>query len=408
MGPGSGRPPLPVDESGLIDVKALLRQYTVDELNGAADDYYKDFELKRIDLKPFTLPSAQHLFAELAHMIGGLELVPGDKVLDFGCGIGWASRMLNACGCEVVGMDVSGRAVAIAEKLSGEWRGCFERMGGSPLRPLSFKRFDGHTIELASDSVDRVFVLDAFHHFPNPAAVLGEFHRVLKPGGIAGFCEPGPNHSRSPEAQLEMKMYKVIENDVNPRLVWHDAKAIGFEKIDLFVSPLIGQRASLDDYEAFPNGPVREPYLGASTWRARNFPIFFLHKGGAERGDSRRPAGLAHMLELAAPVPVVNAGSEWTLSLRVKNTGPHRWLPSGGERGSVNIGILVSDGGALQELRRGLSETDVAPGETREVRIVLPPLAAGRYTVEIDLLAEFVCWFGHQGSKPLKLELVVS
>ena len=57
--------------------------------------------------------------------------------------------------------------------------------------------------------------LDAFHHVPNPGLVLAELSRVLKEGGIAGFAEPGPEHSKSPQSQYEMKTFKVVENDVN-------------------------------------------------------------------------------------------------------------------------------------------------------------------------------------------------
>jgi 2-polyprenyl-3-methyl-5-hydroxy-6-metoxy-1,4-benzoquinol methylase len=133
---------LPLDANGLIDVKALIELYDIGELNAAADEYYQDYEDKKIATKPFSLPSTQHLLAEFAHMVSGLNLTPGDRILDFGCGTGWSSRILHSCGCEVVGVDVSARAVEIATKLTNEWRKYFDKFGDTNGN-IKFKRYDG-------------------------------------------------------------------------------------------------------------------------------------------------------------------------------------------------------------------------------------------------------------------------
>ena len=38
-------------------------------------------------------------------------------------------------------------------------------------------------------SIDVIMCFDAFHHFPDKEGILGEFHRVLKDGGILIFSE---------------------------------------------------------------------------------------------------------------------------------------------------------------------------------------------------------------------------
>jgi ubiquinone/menaquinone biosynthesis C-methylase UbiE len=47
-------------------------------------------------------------------------------------------------------------------------------------------------IPFADDSVDRIIVIDAFHHFQDQIAALNEMHRVLKPGGQVFIEEVSP------------------------------------------------------------------------------------------------------------------------------------------------------------------------------------------------------------------------
>lgn len=178
----------------MIDVKELIATHSLEELNRLADDYFKSFSPDDVTVKPFRIPGIIHLLIEVSHLIHGLGIRPGDGVLDFGCGGGWTSRILHACRCDVIGVDVSETALALARSTSERWRqaGLF---GADNEARLQFIHFDGVRMEVANSSVDQIFVLDAFHHVSDQASVLREFARVLKPGGSAGFCEPGPTHS---------------------------------------------------------------------------------------------------------------------------------------------------------------------------------------------------------------------
>src|SRR4029077_2535679 len=95
--------------------------------------------------------------------------------------------------------------------------------------------FDGRRIDLPDASVDRIVSFDAFHHLPNPDEVLREFARVLKPGGIAGFAEPGARHSRSPMSQFEMRTYRVVENDIDVHAIWRTAARCGFRDLEVAI-----------------------------------------------------------------------------------------------------------------------------------------------------------------------------
>jgi SAM-dependent methyltransferase len=50
---------------------------------------------------------------------------------------------------------------------------------------------DAATLSFADASIDLLYTFDAFEHFDNPAAVLAEAHRVLKPGGVL-YASFGP------------------------------------------------------------------------------------------------------------------------------------------------------------------------------------------------------------------------
>src|SRR5437867_221101 len=192
-----------------IDPRAVIRDQTVSALCEAAEREYQQVgaaDPTHLMALPFGNPivAPQYLY-NLGFLLAGLQLGRTMRVLDFGAGTCWLSRHLNEMGCATVALDPSPAALEIGRKLFAE----YPPVGGCVAEPV-FLHFDGHTIELDDASVDRIVCLDALHHVPNPKEVLREFHRVLKPGGVVGFSEPGRFHSRSEGAQLEMRVHGVL------------------------------------------------------------------------------------------------------------------------------------------------------------------------------------------------------
>jgi SAM-dependent methyltransferase len=399
----------PVSDA-MIDVRELIARTSIDDLNRTAEEYFSSLtEWEHHLAKPFAKPDeAPPILIGVATLLQGLRLVPGMTVLEFGAGTGWLSRFLTQLGCRVILLDVSATALRIARDLYGRQ----PPIGEKPAP--QFLEFDGRRIELEDGSVERILCFDAFHHAPNPDDVLREFGRVLKPGGIAAFAEPGPRHSRTPLSQFEMRTYGVIENDVDIHALWRTAQSCGFRDLKLAVFHAPPFHISLDEYEdLLAGGAAAAKWTQATRVFLRDVRNFFLFKEGSERIDSRSASGLAADVSATVTGRVIE-GDRIIVDATITNRGSAIWLPSDAEFGGVAIGAHLHDATGklitfdLHWERLTEPPREIAPGETVHVRMSLPPLTAGRYTIEIDCVAAGVAWFAQLGSRPAHLALEVA
>lgn len=106
-------------------------------------------------------------------VIAAMQLRPGERVLDLGCGNGWATRLIaqaNA-GVQAIGIDASPKMIERAEALhSNTIRARYEVCS---FEALDFK--DNH--------FDRVFSMEALYYASDLSQAIRECFRVLKPGG---------------------------------------------------------------------------------------------------------------------------------------------------------------------------------------------------------------------------------
>jgi SAM-dependent methyltransferase len=387
----------------LIDVRVLMQTYSIEELNTSAEDYFA--RLRSWDYllaKPLGLVAESPiLLLHVAKLLQGLELLPDHRVLDFGAGSGWMSRWLTQLGCQVYALDVSATALRIAARL-------FELHPPiGPHHPPRFTRFDGRRIPLDGDSVDRIACFDAFHHLANPEVVLAEMARVLAPGGIAGFSEPGPQHSRSPRSQADMELYRTIENDIVLADIARAAGAVGLTDLEVELLDPGPRRLPPLDFQRFLDGDdAVMGALGAGLRAAMaGHHTFFLRKGPPAPLDSRSAGGLGGTL-------AVVASRGRSVRARVGNTGAAIWLPTTRRVGAVHLGchLLKADGQCLDydfhrvNLTPG-EDRPVRPGEEIEVEFELPAPPPGDYVVELDLVSEYVSWFVDTGLRPVRISL---
>jgi ubiquinone/menaquinone biosynthesis C-methylase UbiE len=110
-----------------------------------------------------------------------LRVPRGSVVVDLGCGPGADLRAFaDAVGPtgRVLGVDTDVAALATAG----------ERVSDLPWVQLA--EADVHHLELDDASVDRIHTDRVLQHVADPAAVVVEAARVLRPRGVAAFAEP--------------------------------------------------------------------------------------------------------------------------------------------------------------------------------------------------------------------------
>ena len=97
------------------------------------------------------------------------------EVLNLGCSTGIIDDVLAQHARRVLGIDIDAPGVAAAQ--------------AQHRRPnLEFRLMDGMRLELPDASFDVVICSQVYEHVPDPARMLAEIHRVLRPGGVCYFA----------------------------------------------------------------------------------------------------------------------------------------------------------------------------------------------------------------------------
>lgn len=393
------------DEVDLIDYRELVERYSFGEHARRADQYFASLTMEAaIARKPFADPAeAAELCAGVSALLSGLRLFPGARVLDFGAGLCWFSKILALLGCEVTAADVSVQALSLGRKIiEGD-------AIGSKL-PIKYVPLTDSGLPFPDEMFDRVVCFDALHHVPDQMQAIAEFGRVLKQGGIAALHEPGPDHSRSPQSQFEMRNHGVIEADVHAKTLISKAESSGFSRARMALFTISPMFLSLKEFDEFladsseqSSGNRGLASMVQDSFRTRR--VIFLEKGDPGAClDSRARGGLCARFSLASEYGTHGV----RLFGEVKNTGSAAWLPSGSGLGEVNFGVhLVGGDGeafALDYARRPLSHHLIRAGELVAIDVVVPypkEIDGGQFV--IDLVAEGISWFELNGSETVKI-----
>jgi SAM-dependent methyltransferase len=116
------------------------------------------------------------------NIIRRLDLQPGMRVLDAGCGPGRVTipvaRAVGPNG-EVVAIDVQPRMLRRAKDKAQE----------AGLTNIKFVELAIETGKLGSDQYDRVLLVTVLGEIPNRQSALQEIYRALKPGGMLSVTE---------------------------------------------------------------------------------------------------------------------------------------------------------------------------------------------------------------------------
>lgn len=117
------------------------------------------------DYDVFTMGAKQRLIDAFRTCAG---LKPGARVIDIGCGSGTFTELLRNAGCNVTGLDISTKLVAV---------GLAKHPG------LDLIEGDAENLPFEDNTFDAALLSGLVHHFPDPRRLAAETRRVLRPGG---------------------------------------------------------------------------------------------------------------------------------------------------------------------------------------------------------------------------------
>jgi len=116
-----------------------------------------------------------------------LQIGPGTRLLDLGCGQGRHTFEALRRGADVVAVDLSAADLVT----TGEWSAAMAA-GGETATGARFTavRADLRRLPFPTASVDRVIASEVLEHIPDDGAAIAEIARVLRPGGLAAVTVP--------------------------------------------------------------------------------------------------------------------------------------------------------------------------------------------------------------------------
>jgi ubiquinone/menaquinone biosynthesis C-methylase UbiE len=169
------------------------------------------------------------------YVISLLDLEGNIKMLDIGCGTGWAVRyasQLCTGNGEFYGLDISPLMIEKAKKDSSGYKNVF------------FFNADSETMPFENNLFDFIICTNSFHHYQNPIKVLEEIYRVLKPNGKIFIMDPNADNtiirildnivSRREDAHVKFyntREYKSFFEKTNIKYI--DSKTMFLEKIQI-------------------------------------------------------------------------------------------------------------------------------------------------------------------------------
>jgi ubiquinone/menaquinone biosynthesis C-methylase UbiE len=111
----------------------------------------------------------------VASCISKLNLAPGSRVADLGCGSGVFSDLLQRAGFKCVGLDISPKLIALGRK---------------KYPSVEFIEGDVENLPFPDQSLHGVVLSGIVHHFPDPSRCAAEVFRVLRPRGRFAAFDP--------------------------------------------------------------------------------------------------------------------------------------------------------------------------------------------------------------------------
>jgi SAM-dependent methyltransferase len=135
-----------------------------------------------------------------------MRIPPDARILDVGCGSGWATRSLadRAASGHVTGIDISDEMVRLAREASSGYAN------------VSFEIASAEKLPFPDDEFTHAFSMESLYYYSNVAQALEEINRVLRPGGLFVavvdlYWENEPTHQWIDGLKVPVKLLSIEE-----------------------------------------------------------------------------------------------------------------------------------------------------------------------------------------------------
>lgn len=130
--------------------------------------------------------------ASVRRLLRNAGIQAGQLVLDVGCGIGGATRMVTReTGATAIGLNISEEQMRTARRLGSE----------------SYIKGTVEALPVAANSVECVLSVNMFYHVAAHAAAVREFHRVTRRGGKLAFDDWVLTDAATSEDRAELNQH---------------------------------------------------------------------------------------------------------------------------------------------------------------------------------------------------------
>jgi ubiquinone/menaquinone biosynthesis C-methylase UbiE len=153
----------------------------IDEIQRYWNHRIHDLEMTdaEVGTKAFFDDLDEYRFDKLRYLpkVVDFSSYPGQQLLEIGCGIGTDLVRFARGGTRVTGVDLAATAIDLARK----------NFALNGLTPEELRVGNGEQLPFANNSFDIVYAHGVIQYTANPAALIAEAHRVLRPGGTGIF-----------------------------------------------------------------------------------------------------------------------------------------------------------------------------------------------------------------------------
>ena len=201
-----------------------------------------------------------------------IDLVPGKRVLELGCGAASLSpKIIEYKPAHVTGIDISTKAVEISNQIVGEL---------NTNVPVQFLEMNAESLDFEDDSFDLVFGVGILHHL-DLKTTSEEMKRVLKPGGTSIFIEPmghnlfinlyrnaTPTIRTDDEHPLKVGDFKLLKR-------YFPALSLNYYYVTVMGAALPGLGWTKPILNVFDSGILSLPFLRRYAWQViMEMPVY--------------------------------------------------------------------------------------------------------------------------------------